>query len=523
MIRIRNLSIRPDEGENILCRLSEQALGAPVTSLRVARRSVDARKKSDVRLVYAVDVSTADEAAALARADNVNITIFPTDFYEPPVPENRPDSRPVIVGFGPAGMFAALVLAQAGLCPIVLERGESVEQRTEKVRLMKEKGILDPDSNLQFGEGGAGAFSDGKLTTGVKDARIPWVLQRLVDAGASVDITIDAKPHIGTDLLPGICANVRQKILSLGGEVRFGEKLIGFETQRGILTGAVMEGGRLPCSSLILACGHSARDTVEMLCKQQIPMEPKAFAMGLRIEHLQADVDLAQYGAFAGHPALPPSDYALACELEGGRRCYSFCMCPGGEVVPAVSEPGRLCTNGASPNKRNYVNSNAALLTAVTPADFPYPGVLGGVQWQRELEKRAFALGGGEYTAPAQTVDGFLTGRYAPFGRVTPSYQPGVHYVNLKKLLPSVIAEPIAQALPLFGRKLRGFDDAEAALTGPETRSSSPVRVRRDETLQSPALRGLYPCGEGAGWAGGIISAALDGMKCAEALIKSLA
>jgi len=348
------------------------------------------------------------------------------------------------------------------------------------------------------------------------------VLRKLVEAGAPVDIMIDAKPHIGTDLLPGVCANIRRRISSLGGEIRFGEKLVGLQTDRGALTAAVTENGIIPCTRLILACGHSARDTFEMLCKLSIPMEPKAFAMGVRIEHLQSDIDRAQYGPFAGHPNLPPADYALACELPKGRRCYTFCMCPGGEVMPAASEAGLLCTNGASPNKRNYVNSNAALLAAVSPADFPFEGILGGMEWQRQLERAAYQAGGGGYIAPAQTVGGFLTGKHTAFGKVTPSYAPGVHYVNLHKILPPVLTEPIAAALPIFGRKLKGFDAAYAVLTGPETRSSSPVRMGRDETLQSTGLRGLWPCGEGAGWAGGIISAAVDGMKCAEAVITDI-
>jgi hypothetical protein len=386
---------------------------------------------------------------------------------------------------------------------------------------MREHGILDPESNIQFGEGGAGAFSDGKLTTGVKSPKIPWVLDKLVTAGAPVDITYDAKPHIGTDILPTVCMNIRRQIEALGGEVRFSQKLVGLESDGGQLTAAVTEKARIPTDRLILACGHSARDTFELLCKLSIPMAPKAFAMGVRIEHLQKNTDIAQYGLSAGHPKLPPADYSLACQLPNGRRCYTFCMCPGGEVVPAASEEGRVCVNGASPNKRNYVNSNAALLAAISPEDFPYEGILGGMHWQRELEQRAYALAGGGYRAPAQTVGSFLH-KPTPMGAVTASYQPGVTEVNLHNLFPSVIGDTLAGALPLFGQKLAGFDTPTALLTGPETRSSSPVRMERTEQLQSPALAGLYPCGEGAGWAGGIMSAALDGIACAEALIKSL-
>ncbi len=522
MIRVRNLSLRPDDGEERLTALAEKALGCRVQSLSVARKSVDARKKNDVRLIYTVDVSVADEASALAKADGKTVTPAPVQTYAPPVCAALPEKRPVVVGFGPAGMFAALLLAEAGLCPVVLERGDRVEKRAEKVNAMKQSGVLDPESNIQFGEGGAGAFSDGKLTTGVSDRRIPYVLRRLIEHGAPADIAWAAKPHIGTDRLPAVCAAIRRRIESLGGEVRFGERLTELESENGVLTAAHTQTGRIACDRLILACGHSARDTFEMLCKLSVPMQPKPFAMGVRIEHRQADTDRAQYGGFAGHPALPPADYALACQLPNGRRVYTFCMCPGGEVMPAASEAGLLCTNGASPYARNYVNSNAALLTALDPADFPYDGILGGLQWQRELERRAFELGGGGYVAPAQTVGGFLAGKCLPFGKVEPSYRPGVKNVDLRQVLPSVITESLAAALPVFARKLKSFAEPDGVLTAPETRSSSPVRMLRDEGLQCPALRGLFPCGEGAGWAGGIMSAAVDGMKCAEALIASI-
>ena len=519
MIRLRNVALGLDEPPELLRDRAEQLLKAKVSDVKIVRRAVDARRKQDVHFVYTLDLSVRDEASALVRCRDASPA--PVNDYAPPVPAVLPEDRPIVVGFGPAGMFAALALAMAGMRPIVLERGEDAAARAEKVARLRREGVLDPESNIQFGEGGAGAFSDGKLNTGVKDRRIPWVLERLAETGAPVDITYDAKPHIGTDLLPGVCVNIRKRIEALGGEVRFSTRLEALETANGRLTAAVTTAGALPCSQLILACGHSARDTFEVLCKL-IPMAPKPFAMGVRIEHLQSDTDRAQYGPFAGHPALPPADYALAAELPDGRRCYTFCMCPGGEVVPAASEPGMVCTNGASPYRRNYVNSNVALLAALAPEDFPYPGAMGGVAWQRELEKRAYEAAGGGYRAPVQTVGSFLHGGPNRFGRVRPSYEPGVAPCDLHTILPPVITDAIAGALPLFDRKLHGFAAPEAVLTGPETRSSSPVRMLRTDTFQSPALAGLYPCGEGAGWAGGIMSAAVDGLKCAEALIGSI-
>ncbi len=518
MIRVRNITLSPDLPETALHDSVEKTLGVKVQDVKIVRRAVDARRKNDVHFVYTVDVTTKDEATALAHCKDA--APAPTEQWHPPTADGERTHRPVVVGFGPGGMFAALVLAMAGLRPIVLERGEAAQERTEKVARLRTLGLLDTDSNIQFGEGGAGAFSDGKLPTGEKDRRIPWVLRQQVAAGAAQSILTDAKPHIGTDLLPGVCAELRRRIVTLGGEVRFSTCVTGFMTEHGCVTGVETNHGVISCREVILACGHSARDTFEMLLDMGIPMQPKAFAMGVRIEHLQHDIDLAQYGLFAGHPRLPAADYALACELANGRRCYTFCMCPGGEVVAAASESGRVCTNGASPSGRDNVNANAALLAAVSPQDFPFDGVLGGMQWQRAMEQAAYEAAGGGYIAPAQTVSSFLTGKPISGGRVSPSYQPGVRDCDLRGLLPACIGDTLAGALPVLDRRLRGFAAHDAMLTGPETRSSSPVRILRNETLQSPALRGRYPCGEGAGWAGGIMSAALDGIKCACACVE---
>lgn len=519
MIRLRNVPLSLDQPETALTDQAEKLVKTKVSQVKVIRRAVDARRKNHVHFVYTLDVAVQNEASVLSQCRDA--CPVPDNSYTPPAAQVLPENRPVVVGFGPAGMFASLSLAMAGLHPLVVERGEDAASRADKVRRMRQEGILDPESNMQFGEGGAGAFSDGKLSTGVKDPRIPWILEQLVLAGAPREILIDAKPHIGTDLLPGICQNIRLRIVSLGGEVLFSTRLTGIRTQHAHIAGIETSRGDFPCSHLILACGHSARDTFRMLAPL-IPICAKPFAMGVRIEHLQSQIDRAQYGPFAGHPALPPADYALAVTLKNGRRCYSFCMCPGGEVVPAASEEGMVCTNGASPSRRDGKNANAALLTALAPEDFPFPGVFGGLQWQQELECLAYEAAGGGYRAPIQTVGSFLHSSSSRTGSVVPSYQPGTAMVDLHKVLPPAIRSPLAQALPLLDQKLHGFAQPDAVLTAPETRSSCPIRLERDQTLQSPGMVGLYPCGEGAGWSGGIMSSAIDGLRCAQALVKNL-
>ena len=491
-----------------------------ITDCRLCKRSVDARRKDAVSFQITAAVSVAADEAAYLRLPDVS-PLLPTVLDVPNVA--KATLRPVVVGSGPAGLFAALILARAGLQPLVLERGESVEERRLAVDLFRRTGVLDPHSNVQFGEGGAGTFSDGKLNTGIKDPRIRYVLEELVSAGAPSEILWQAKPHVGTDKLCVAVRGLRERIIELGGEVRFGATVTDLHIEQGKLRGiTINECEEIACTHLILAIGHSARDTFAMLLSRGIAMEKKPFAVGVRIEHPRRMIDRSQYGTFADHLALGAADYKLACHLENGRSVYSFCMCPGGVVIAAASEEGGVCVNGMSEFARDAENSNSALLVNVTPDDLPGESPLAGVALQRQMEQAAFVLGGGDYRAPIQLVGDFLAGTAGTaLGEVQPSYRPGTTLCDLRGCLPPFVAAALKQALPRFGRQISGFDRYDAVLTGVEARSSSPVRIPRDESCQS-AVRGVYPCGEGAGYAGGITSAAVDGIRCAQRLINSL-
>lgn len=532
MIRINQLKLPVNHTEADLKKKAARMMRIPeekILSLTPVRQSLDARKKNELLYIYSLNAAVSGkESAIIKNAKNVNVLFDKEKAYRfPEHGEELLKERPVIIGFGPAGMFCGLMLARAGFAPLILERGEDVDSRAEKVNRFWAGGALNPESNVQFGEGGAGTFSDGKLNTLVKDpsGRNKKVLEILAEAGADPSITYVNKPHVGTDVLSLVVKNIRQEIIRLGGEIRFNCKMTDFTDENGQLTSITasqrQEDGTskeeiIPAQAVVLAIGHSARDTFAMLAGKELDLQAKAFAVGLRIQHPQSQINLSQYGM--EHPgSLGAASYKLTKQTSSGRGVYSFCMCPGGFVVNASSEDGRLAVNGMSNHDRAGKNANSALIVTVTPEDFPDNGPLGGVSFQRNLEEAAYRAGDGKI--PVQLYKDFKTGAVSEtFGDVEPAFKGGYSFANLRDVMREPLSEALVEGINSFGRTIPGFDRDDAILAGIESRTSSPVRIPRDEGLES-RVRGLYPCGEGAGYAGGITSAAMDGLRAAETIV----
>ena len=526
MLRITELKLPLDHPEDALKTAILNRLGIAVEELvayTIFRQGHDARKRSAISLVYTLDVETKNQVAILTRMqDDPHVSITPdTSYHFVTEAPNNLTSRPIVIGTGPCGLFAGLILAQMGFKPIILERGKEVRERTKDTFGLWRKGIFNPESNVQFGEGGAGTFSDGKLYTQIKDPNQYGrkVLTEFVKAGAPAEILRASKPHIGTFKLVTMVEQMRATIESLGGEIRFQSRVDNLEIENGQVRGVTLASGETLLSNhVVLAVGHSARDTFKMLYEQGVYIEAKPFSIGFRIEHPQSLIDSCRYGTQAGNPLLGAADYKLVHHCKNGRSVYSFCMCPGGTVVAATSEAGHVVTNGMSQYSRNERNANSGIVVGITPDDYP-GGPLAGIDFQRKLEAHAFKLGGETYQAPGQLVGDFIANKPSvTWGSVQPSYTPGVHLGDLSTALPAYAIEAIREALPAFDKKIKGFAMADAVLTGVETRTSSPIRIKRNEHFQSINTQGLYPAGEGAGYAGGILSAAVDGIKVAEAL-----
>ena len=526
MIRISQLKIGIDEPISKLKTLIAKKLRtnpSDIMDYRIFKESIDARRDT-ITFVYTVDVTVASDNEILNKKIP-NVQKSPDLEYQmPPSLKVAPKKRPVVIGFGPAGMYAAILLAQCGYRPIVLERGEAVEQRSESIDRFWKDGILNPESNVQFGEGGAGTFSDGKLTTRVKDLRGRKVLDELVKAGAPEEILYVAHPHVGTDLLRNVVVNMRKYILSLGAEVHFDTKVEDFEITDGRVSAVVTnKKEKIYTDHVILAVGHSARDTFETLLRYNVEIVPKPFAIGARVEHPQTLINKSQFKEFATHPRLGSAEYRVTHQAGNGRGVYTFCMCPGGFVVPSSSEANMVVTNGMSEHARAEANANSGILVQVQLSDFGSECPLAGIEFQRELESRAFIMGGSDYKAPAQRVGDYL--KKIPstsVGSVNPTYAIGVKWTNLHDLFPQFINDALIEGIQAFDKKISGFAMDDAVLTAVETRSSSPVRISRNpQTLESVSISGLYPAGEGAGFAGGIVSSAIDGLKCAESLIEN--
>ena len=527
MIRINEIKLSLVEEESLLKAKASKILkinNKYIKSLSIFKKSIDARKKDSIFFTYSVDVEiTLDEEQIVRKCKSNKVSLIKPYRYEAPPTLRKSEFQPIVVGFGPAGMLAGIILAEAGLKPIILERGKGIDERTRDVNEFWTKAKLDEESNVQFGEGGAGTFSDGKLTTGIKSPYIRKVLTELYEAGAPEEILYSSKPHIGTDRLAVVVKNIRKKIEKLGGEVKLECKLEKLICTNGFVHGVTYshcgKNYDIETDSVIVAIGHSARDTVEMLYDMGVEIIQKAFSVGARIEHPQSLINKAQYGKFADHPKLGAADYKLACHGLHERGAYTFCMCPGGTVVAAASEKEGVIVNGMSSLARDGENANSALLVGIEPKDFPSEHPLAGIYYQREIEHKAYELAGGNYKAPAQLVGDFLKGEESKqLGNVSPTYPIGVTLTTLDYCLPERVSKTMKDAIIKMDEKLNGFKLYDAVLTAPETRSSSSVRILRDEFLQCN-IRGVYPCGEGAGYAGGIVSAACDGIKCANAVL----